>query len=290
MLGWLNPPASERRLLPGGRRRGPTPYVIAIMMFVTIIVAAAGLALANAANIVAAGVANRYSIQIADGAGSAPQAIAAAQSAPGVIAVRPVSEQVLRRTLTRWLGPAGLGDDLPIPVLIDVDLAPEASPAAVARAVERAVPEAVFVAHQTSLQPLLRAIRAMQWLSLALVLMMVAATSAAVVLAARGALDTNRMTIEVMHGIGATDDQITRLFQRRIMLDALTGGLAGGLAAGLVLLLVAGGGAAMVRDLAGGAALDLGDIALLVAMPFAGSVLATLVARHAVLGALRNSL
>ena len=73
MLGWLNPPAPERRLLPGGRLQGPTPYVIAIMMFVTIIVAAAGLALANAADIVAAGVENRYSIQIADGARAAPR-------------------------------------------------------------------------------------------------------------------------------------------------------------------------------------------------------------------------
>ena len=290
ILGWLNPPAPERRLLPGGRLQGPTPYVIAIMMFVTIIVAAAGLALANAAEIVARGVENRYSIQIADGARSAPRAIAAARAAPGVIDVRPVSEQELRKTLERWLGPAGVGADLPIPALIDIDLAPGASPESVAQAVQRAVPEARFVAHGTSLEPLLRAIRAMQWLAFALVVMMVAAASAAVVLAARGALDTNRATIDVMHGIGATDDQIARLFQRRLALDALTGGLGGGVAAGLILLLVAGGGAAMVRDLAGGAALGLGDIALLVAMPFAGAVLATWVARRAVLKALRDAL
>ena len=290
MLAWLNPPASERRLLPGGRLQGPTPYVIAIMMFVTIIVAAAGLALANAADIVARGVENRYSIQIADGARAAPRAIAAARAAPGVADVRPVSEQVLRRTLERWLGPAGLGADLPIPALIDVDLAPGASSEVVARAVERAVPGAKFVAHRTSLEPLLRAIRAMQWLALALVVMMVLATSAAVVLAARGALDTNRPTIDVMHGIGATDDQIARLFQRRIALDALTGGLGGGAAAGLILLFVAGGGSAMIHDLAGGAALGLGDIALLMALPFAGAALATWVARRAVLKALRDAL
>jgi len=290
MIGWLNPPASERRLLPGGGIQAPTPYVIAIMMFVTIIIAAAGLALGNAASIVARGVENRYSIQIADGAGAAPLAIAAARAAGGVTGVRPISEQELRLTLERWLGPAGLGADLPIPALIDVDLAPGASPKAVAEVVERAVPGARFVAHRTSLEPLLRAITAMQWLAAALVVMMVLATSAAVVLAARGALDTNRATIDVMHGIGATDDQITRLFQRRIALDALTGGLVGGAAAGVVLLFVAGGGSAMVHDLAGGAALGLGDIALLVAMPFAGAALATWVARRAVLKALRDAL
>ena len=290
MLSWLNPSAFEKRLLPGGRLQGPTPYVIAIMMFVTIIVAAAGLALANAGGIVARGVENRYSIQIADGSRSAPRAIAAARSAPGVADVRPVSEQELRKTLERWLGPAGVGEDLPIPALIDVDLAPGASLQSVARAVERAVPGARFVSHSTSLEPLLRAITAMQWLAFALVLMMVAATAAAVVLEARGALDTNRSTIDVMHGSGATDDQVARLFQRRIALDALTGGLGGGAAAGLILLFVAGGGAAMVRDLAGGAALGLGDILLLVAMPFAGAALATWVARRAVLKALRDAL
>ena len=71
MLGWLFRPPPERRLLPGGRLQGPTPFVIAIMMFVMMIVAAAGLALANAAEHRRAGVENRYSVQIADGARSA---------------------------------------------------------------------------------------------------------------------------------------------------------------------------------------------------------------------------
>ena len=53
------------------------------------------------------------------------------------------------------------------------------------------------------------------------------AAAAAVVLAARGALDTHRFTIEVMHGIGATDLQITHLFQRKIAVDALAGSLIG---------------------------------------------------------------
>ena len=61
------------------------------------------------------------------------------------------------------------------------------------------------------------------------------------VLAARGALDTHRFTIEVMHGIGATDVQVTHLFQRKIAIDALIGSLLGGVAAALVLLGLAAG-------------------------------------------------
>ena len=290
MLDWLAASPAERRLLPGGRMQGPTPYVIAIMMFVMVVIAAAGLALANTAATVASGVENRFSVQIADGAGRAPLVRQALDGAPGVTAVRPVPETDMRRTLERWLGPAGAEADLPLPALIDVDLKPGADPKAIAARVEQAVPGARFVAHTAMLGPMLRALKSLTWLAFALVLLTGAATAAAVVLAARGALDTNRSTIEVMHGVGATDLQVARLFQRRIALDSLAGGLAGATAAGLVLLLVAGGRAVWVDDFAGGPLLTVRDILLLAALPLIGAALATMVARAAVLRALRANL
>ena len=290
MLDWVRASPAERRLLPGGRLQGPTPYVIAIMMFVMVVIAAAGLALANAAGLVSRGVENRYSVQIADGAAQAPLAVRALQAAPEVNAVRPVPEADMRRTLERWLGPAGAEADLPLPALIEVDLKPGASPASVAARVERAVPGARFVAHREMLGPMLKALHSLTWLAFALVMLIAAATAAAVVLAARGALDTNRATIEVMHGVGATDAQVAGLFQRRIALDSLAGGLVGAGTAGLVLLLVAGGRAAWVDDFSGGALLGPGDILFLAALPLLGTMLATLVARQAVLRALRASL
>ena len=290
MLDWLNASPAERRLLPGGRMQGPTPYVIAIMMFVMVVIAAAGLTLANAAGLVSRGVESRYSVQIADGAAKAPLAVKALETAPGVAAVRPVPERDMRRTLERWLGPAGAEADLPLPVLIDVDLKPGASPQEVESRVEEAVPGARFIAHRTMLGPMLTALRSLTWLAFALVALIALATAAAVVLATRGALDTNRSTIEVMHGVGATDDQVARLFQRRIALDSLAGGLAGAAAAGLVLLLVAGGRGIWFDDFTGGALLGAGDMALLASLPLLGTVLATVVARLAVLRALRAAL
>ena len=290
MLDWVAASPAERRLLPGGRLQGPTPYVIAIMMFIMVVIAAAGLSLANAAAMVAKGVENRYSVQIANGAALAPRAGAALKDAPGVAAVRPVPEAEMRDTLERWLGPAGAQADLPLPALIDVDLKPGASPQAIAARVEQAVPGARFVAHSAMLGPMLRALRSLTWLAFALVVLIAIATAAAVVLAARGALDTNRATIEVMHGVGATDDQIARLFQRKIALDSLTGGLAGAGAAGIILLLIAGGRAVWFDDLAGGPLLDAGDLLFLAALPLIGAAVATVVARLAVLRALRESL
>ena len=49
MLGWLFASPADRRLLGTDRFRGPTPWVIAIMSFSIIIIAATGLALANTA-------------------------------------------------------------------------------------------------------------------------------------------------------------------------------------------------------------------------------------------------
>ena len=135
---------------------------------------------------------------------------------------------------------------------------------------------------------MLRSLRLLQWLSLALVLLLGGAAGAAVVLATRGALDTHRFTIEVMHGVGATDVQVTRLFQRRIAVDALTGSLGGASLAGAVLLVIAAG-ASFAGELTGGATLTPVDLLILALLPFALTALATWVARTTVLAALRQA-
>lgn len=288
-MNFLYATAPERRLLPARGIRGPVPFLIAIMTFVMVVVAAAGLSLANTASVVKSGVGNRYSIQIADGGRQAPAAIAAARAVPGVLRVVQVPPADLRRTLERWLGPAAAQADLPIPAMIDVDLRPGASAEAVSAAVRRAVPTAQFVAHASSLAPLLDALRGLVMLAFFLMLLVALASAAAVVLAARGALDNHRATIEVMHGVGATDEQITRLFQRQIAIDSLLGGLAGATAAGLVLAALLGG-SDLAATLSSRPLLGWDDALVLALIPVVGALLATLVARRAVLGELRARL
>lgn len=289
MLGWLFPPQSERRLLPDTRGR-PMPYVIAIMMFVTMVVAAAGLAIAGAGRLVAEGAEHRYSVQIPGGAGFEARAVAALRNTAGVRSITVVPEEEVRGLLERWLGAQAADAGLPVPVLIDLDLAPGADERRVAANLRTAVPEARLSAYREQLAPLSRSLGVLQWLALALVVLMGIATSAAVVLAARSALDANRGTIEVMHGVGATDDQVTRLFQRRIAIDTMIGGLAGAVLAAFVLLVLLGSAGALLGDFAGGSLLRSADILLLALLPAAGTIVATLVARRAVLGALRAAL
>jgi len=289
MLGWLFASPADRRLLGGAPLRGPTPWVIAIMSFSILIVAAAGVALGHTAGTLSRAIEQRYALEVPGGGSDLGAIVAALKSERGVTSVEPVPESEMRETLERWLGPAAQSKDLPVPALVNFDLRPGADLSAIARKLHAVDPLARVSAHRASVAPLLRSLALLQWVAFGLVILLSTAAAAAVVLAARGALDTHRFTIEVMHGIGATDRQITHLFQRKIAIDALIGSLAGGAAAALVLLLLAGG-AAFAGDLTGGATLGPGGIMILVALPFALTILATLVGRMAVLATLRRAL
>jgi cell division transport system permease protein len=287
MFDWLFASPSEARLLGDARLRGPTAWVVAIMSFSIMIIAAAGLALTNTAGTLSQAIEARYSVEVPAG-GNAAAVLGAIRSAPGATDVQAVPEAEMRRTLERWLGSEAQSQELPVPALVNFDLK-GGNISDVQKRVRAAAPDATITTHREAVAPLLRSLRLLQWVAFGLGLLLSAAASAAVVLAARGALDTHRFTIEVMHGIGATDLQLTHMFQRKIAIDALVGSHAGALAGALVLLLLASG-ASFVGELTGGASLSAIDFLLLLLFPFALTALATWVARMAVLAALRENL
>ncbi len=288
---------AERGLLPEGRLSGPMPWVIAIMMFLTVLAAAAGMGLASAAARLDAQIGGRVTIQIVEAnparkAAQAEAAAAAIRNLPGVIAVRPVPEEEINRLLVPWLGTGGIADDIPIPALIDVDLTPEghAGLARLTQVVTAAAPAARVDDNGQWLAPLASLIGALKWLAAGLVLLMVGATAATVVLAARAALDMHRATIEVLHLMGATDVQVARLFQRRIALDALFGGLVGFILAALVLIGIGERVSALGSELLGSASVPAPAWGILVGLPLFGVLLAMLVARLTILRALGRML
>jgi len=289
MLDWLFASPADRRLLGSGRFRGPTPWVIAIMSFSIMLIAATGLALASTAGSLSRSIEARYAVEVPNGQQDLDALVGILKSSPGVISVQPVPESDMRDTLQRWLGPAAQSADLPVPALINFDTRPGTDIAKIQQRVQAIAATAQISAHRDRVAPLLRSMRALQWLAFGLVLLLSGAATAAVVLAARGALDTHRFTIEVMHGIGATDLQVTHLFQRKIALDALVGSLSGAAAGALVILLLASG-ASFAGELTSGATLSPIDLFALFLLPFALTVLATWVARMAVLAALRETL
>ena len=298
---------SERaaELVPQARLSGPMPWVIAIMVALTAIAAAGALSLRNAGAAAQAELAGGVTVQIveADPAARARQAEAAAallQDTSGVVAVRLVPQSEIDALIAPWLGQGGgsastrAGDEgVPVPALIEARLAGTLTAARVAALGQRlaAVAPAARVDAQAGwLRPVFAAIGSLQLLALALIALLGFATAAAVLLAARTALGTNRDTIEIVHLLGGTDAQIARIFQRSITFDAAGGGAVGlGLATVTIIVLgqrFAGLGSGLVD----GGSLDWLDWLAIALVPLAVIALAALTARLTVLRALRTML
>lgn len=289
---------ARQRLLPQGRLAGPMPWVIAIMMFLTVLAAAAGLALGAAVRAMGADLAGRATVQIVEAdaekrAALAQKIAASLRASPDVAAVRPVAAEKLAEQLQPWLGADAADADLPIPALIDVDVAAGDQAARIGRIRQSltAQDKAVRVdGHAAYLEPLTALLAGLGWLAAGLVALMAIATAAIVVLAARGAHDSHRATIEVLHLMGATDVQIARLFQRRIALDAAFGGALGFAGAAAVLAALGGRLVATGSDLLTAIGLPWTAWLTLLALPVGGVILATVAARWTVLRALGRAL
>ncbi len=290
-------PAADRRLLDEGRQTRAMTWIMAIMLFLTVLAAALGLGTLAAAGVLDRQITGRLTVQIVDANDAARQrdtlaALDALRQAPQVAHASEVSRAELAALLRPWLGEDGADPDLPIPAMIDVDLhsGSEGSIAAVVKAVKAVVPAARIDRHERWMSPISNFMRIVVWLAAGLVLLMAAATATVVVLAARAGLDTHRDTIEILHMLGSTDIQIARLFQRRIALDTLFGGVLGTLLAFAVIGFVGVQLAALGSDLLGGIVLSRRDWVLLAGLPILFALLATVAARRAVLRALGSYL
>ncbi len=288
---------ADRRLLPEGRLAGPMPWVIAIMMFLTALAAAAGLAMGDAAHRLGGDLGRQVTVQIVaadpgvrDREADAAQHVLANQD--GVSGLHKLGGDEMQALLQPWLGDAGLDRDLPLPAMIDVDLtdAGRARLDRIAAALVVAAPHARIDDHASWLAPLVALIRSLGLLAGGIVAMMVGATAAAVVLAARSALNTHRQTIDVMHMMGSTDAQVARLFQRRLALDALFGAVVGLVGAIVVILGIGRRLGEIGSGLVGSITLPWTAWAALLALPILAGLLALAVARITVQRALARTL
>lgn len=286
------------RLVPQARLVGPMPWVIAIMVALTVVAAAGGLALQNMADTARAELSGGVTVQVIEAfpaarerqAGAVMEALA---NDPKIATYRRVPEAELDALLEPWLGVGATDATVPVPALIDVRLRGVADRAAIddlqTRLLEIA-PDARVDAQSGWLQPVFAAITSLQWLAIALVVLLALTSAAAVWLAARSALGSNRNTIEIVHLLGGTDGQIARIFQRSIGYDAVLGGVAG-LAIGVAGVMVLGRQfAALGSGMMAGGGLTLPDWLMLAGIPVAGVVIAVVTARLTVLASVRRML
>ena len=287
-------------LLPDLRLSSPMPWVIAIVIGLTVIAAASGLGLRNAAARASADLNGGITVQIISAAPDARNhqadaALAVLRHLPGVVDAQRVAQNQLNTLLEPWLGtrPGDTIDDLPIPALIDVRLDGPASPGrvkALQGAIEGVAPAARVDGQAAWLIPVFRAIATLQWLAGGLIALLAMATIAAVVLAARNVLVNQRETIEIVHLLGATDAQIARVFQRTAAMEAAAGGIIGLIAGVVAIVVLSQQFSALGSGMVAGAGLGVADWAVIAAIPLGGVALAVMTARLTVLSALRRML
>jgi cell division transport system permease protein len=180
------------------------------------------------------------------------KAAALARGFPGIGDVLPYTKEQSSKLLEPWLGSGLSLDELPVPRLIVVRIAPGAAPdiSQLRRNLAEQVPGAVLDDHRGFIERM----RAMAGTAVAagvfILILVVAATMLSVTFATRGAMATNKPVIEVLHFVGAKNGFIAGHFQRHFLMLGLQGGVLGG---GVAVLLFALAGV-LSRWFAGSAA------------------------------------
>ncbi len=191
--------------------------------------------------------------------------LAVLHDTPGVASARKLSQGELAELLRPWLSDNAELMAIRLPAVVAVQLgagAPDLEQLAARLAA--AAPGTLTESHGMWVQRLsllAGSLQACAWLALAVV----AAVAAAVVaIATRAGLAARREAIEIVHGLGATDDYIASRFASRATGLAAVGGALGALAALPVLLVLARLAApfAAARPEA-----DASSLALLAALP-----------------------
>ncbi|HET7850364.1 MAG TPA: ABC transporter permease [Pseudolabrys sp.] len=219
--------------------------VVAIMTFLASLTTGAVVLVRAAAGEWQSDVSREVTIQVTPASGrnldaSVEKAAVVARAFPGIAAVRPYSKEESSRLLEPWLGGDLSLDELPVPRLIVVKIAPGAAPdlPQLRRMLAEQIPGATLDDHRGWIDRMRTMTGTAVAAGVCILILMIAATMLSVTFATRGAMATNRPVIEVLHFIGARNRFIARHFQRHFLVLGLQGGAIGGGAA-IVLFAVA---------------------------------------------------
>ena len=153
------------------------------------------------------------------------RAVEVLRAMPEVAAAEPVDPARLGELLRPWLGGAVT---IPLPGVIELRLADlSADPVLIGDRVAAAVPGAMTEAHGVWVAHLTALAAALQGVALAVLALVAGVAAAVVAVAVRAGLSARRDAVLVLHGLGATDAEIARLFARRATFLAALGAALG---------------------------------------------------------------
>ena len=173
----------------------------------------------------------------AEAAARAAEALAGVK---GVAEARAIDRSVAVKLLEPWLGKGGVPDDLPIPVLVTVDLDPHtpATPVALNAALHQAGVDGMVDDHARWVSDIDRTALVFRLAALTGAAALALAAAAAIAFATRAGLEARREVVEVLHLSGAQDRFIASLFLSRFARLAALAGVEGAAAATAIYALV----------------------------------------------------
>ena len=210
---------------------------------------------------------------------------------PGVASAVARTRADSEALLEPWFGTGGLPADLPVPLLIDVDLSnPDILPV---EEIDAILVDAGIAAevddHGRWSDAIQRASQLARLLALGLLTLISGAAAAVIAFAARASLVARRDVADALHIVGATDAYIAGLFERRFFSLGLKAGVAGaGFAALIAVLVAVGGGSADAIYFLPELVFAPVEIAALLAAPLIAGAVSALSARLAVAEELRK--
>ncbi len=203
---------------------------------------------------------------------------------PGIARATPMGETEMRTLLTPWLGPDINFQELPLPVLITVQLAADAPAGTVeslADKMPRAIPGLRVDDHGAWLAELRHFVSMLAIVAWAVIALLAGAASLTVILVTRISLLAHRDVVEILHVVGATDRHIAWQFQTFIARIAAVGSGAGALLALLTVLIAKAFATALSTPLLPEAGLGWWFFLVIILLPGITTGLATVVARVA---------
>lgn len=220
--------------------------VVAIMTFLASLTTGATVLVSRAAGEWQSDISREVTIQVSPAPGrdldaTVDKAVAAARDYPGIAEVQPFSKEESTKLLEPWLGSGLSLDELPVPRLIVLKIAPGDAPdfAQLKRVLSDQAPGAVLDDHRGWMDRMRTMARTAVGASIGILILMFIATMLSVTFATRGAMATNKSVIEVLHFVGAKNGFIAQHFQQHFLVLGLQGGAIGGGAA-IILFLLAG--------------------------------------------------
>jgi len=218
--------------------------VVAIMTFLGSLTTGAAVLVSKAAGEWQSDISREVTIQVIPAPGrdldaTTAKAASVARGSPGIVDVQPYSKEESARLLEPWLGSGISLNELPVPRLIVVKLAPDATPdlAQLRRVLAEQVPGAMLDDHRGWIDHMRTMAGTAVALGICILVLMFVATILSVTFATRGAMATNKAVIEVLHFVGAKNGYIARHFQHHFLILGLQGGAIGGGAAILLFTL-----------------------------------------------------